>query len=65
MEIHKMGGGIGFTAGKVKLATEEELIEILLANLYNMSKLGTTSVEVKTGYGLETDVELKMLRSIF
>ena len=30
-----------------------------------MSKLGTTSVEVKTGYGLETETELKMLRSIF
>jgi len=30
-----------------------------------MSKLGTTSVEVKTGYGLGAEVELRMLKSIF
>lgn len=62
MEIHAKGGGIGFTVGHTRAASEETLLELLLGRLDRMLQLGTTLIESKSGYGLETETELKMLR---
>lgn len=64
MDIHKIGGGIGFTVEHVKKSTVEELSDFLLDKLNKMAKLGTTTVEVKSGYGLDTENEIKMLKAI-
>ncbi|KAL6054226.1 putative imidazolonepropionase [Balamuthia mandrillaris] len=62
MEVHKAGGGIGFTVEHTRNSSEEELLSLLLARLHRMLQAGTTLVECKTGYGLETDTEMKMLK---
>lgn len=64
MEIHKAGGGIGFTVDKTRDASEEDLLKLYLQRLGQMLKNGTTLVESKSGYGLNTETELKMLRVI-
>ncbi len=50
MDIHKIGGGIGFTTSKVKESSLQDLEQGLLKNLGKMIQLGTTTVEVKSGY---------------
>ena len=62
MEVHAAGGGIHFTVDKTREATEEELVELLVPRLRRMLASGTTTVECKSGYGLDTDNEVKMLR---
>jgi imidazolonepropionase len=52
------------TVRAVRAASEDELVESLLALLEFMLREGTTTVEVKSGYGLTTEDELKMLRAI-
>jgi imidazolonepropionase len=64
LDILKAGGGIMSTVRAVRAASEEELLVGLLRRLTAMSALGTGTVEVKSGYGLNTDTELKMLRAI-
>lgn len=64
MEIHKAGGGIGFTVEKTCSASKEELLRLYIERLHLMVKNGTVLVESKSGYGLETETELKMLRVI-
>lgn len=64
LEILATGGGILSTVEKTRAATCEELIESGLRRLNRMLSCGTTTAEVKTGYGLDTDTELKMLRVI-
>lgn len=64
LEILKSGGGIMSTVRAVRAASEQDLAEQLLDRLHVMLRHGTTSVEVKSGYGLDTSTELKMLRSI-
>ena len=61
-EIAQAGGGILSTVKATRSATEDELYEKALARLREMSAWGTTTVEVKSGYGLETETELRMLR---
>ena len=61
-EIARSGGGIKSTVEKTRRAGREELAEIGRRNLRSMLSLGTTTVEAKTGYGLSTEDELKMLR---
>ena len=63
-ELLRKGGGILATVRAVREATEVELTESLLRRLHWMLEEGTTAVEVKSGYGLETEAELKMLRAI-
>ncbi|WP_207593010.1 imidazolonepropionase [Halomontanus rarus] len=63
-EILAEGGGILRTVRRVREATEDELVERLRAHLETMLAHGTTTVEVKSGYGLDTDTELKMLSAI-
>jgi len=61
MEVHAAGGGINFTVEKTRAADEEELLDLLLPRLRAMLQHGTTTVECKSGYGLETATEVKML----
>ncbi|MBI3502551.1 MAG: imidazolonepropionase [Bacteroidetes bacterium] len=63
-EIFKSGGGILNSAKKVHEASEEELIQSALKRLNEIMFLGTGAVEIKSGYGLSFESELKMLRVI-
>jgi len=63
-EIAAEGGGILSTVRATREATEEELIESAQPRLAEMLRCGTTTAEAKSGYGLETAAELKMLRAI-
>lgn len=64
LQILKAGGGIMSTVRAVRAASEETLAALLLERLDRMARLGTGTVEVKSGYGLTTEDELKMLRAI-
>lgn len=63
-EIAQRGGGILNSAKKMKDASEEELIESALKRLNEIMLQGTGAVEIKSGYGLSVETELKMLRVI-
>lgn len=63
-EIAAAGGGILNSANKLEQATEEELFESASIRLNDMIKQGTGAVEIKSGYGLTVESELKMLRVI-
>jgi imidazolonepropionase len=63
-EIAKRGGGILNSAKKLHDTSEEELVEQALQRLNEMIKYGTGAVEIKSGYGLNTEDEIKMLRVI-
>ena len=64
LEVLRAGGGILSTVRAVRAASQEELTLNLRRRLGLMLREGTTTVEVKSGYGLNTVDELKMLRSI-
>jgi imidazolonepropionase len=63
-DILKAGGGILSTVRDVRAAAQEALASDLLARAGRMQVHGTGTVEVKTGYGLTTESEIKMLRAI-
>jgi imidazolonepropionase len=63
-EIANRGGGILNSAQKLAEATEDELYESASARLIELIKMGTGALEIKSGYGLSTESELKMLRVI-
>ncbi len=63
-EIARRGGGILNSAKRLQEASEMELIESALERLNEIKLLGTGAVEIKSGYGLTTESELKMLRVI-
>ena len=62
--IAAQGGGILSTVAATRAASEEELVAAARARLDEMLACGTTTCEVKSGYGLTTDSELKQLRVI-
>ncbi|CAG9330710.1 unnamed protein product [Blepharisma stoltei] len=64
MEIQAAGGGITFTTSHVRESSEEELYNLLIPRLDRMLAFGTTLAEAKSGYGLELDSEVKMLKVI-
>ena len=64
MEIARKGGGINASVNDLRARSEDELVEITRPRLRAMLRLGTTTAEVKSGYGLTTEDELKMLRAI-
>jgi len=64
MEIMNAGGGIMSTVRDTRAASVDELIVQTRARLDRMLAHGTTTAEAKTGYGLETTAELKMLDAI-
>lgn len=63
-QIAAEGGGILNSARKLQTASEEELLQGAIARCRQILRTGTTTVEVKTGYGLSVEAELKMLRVI-
>jgi imidazolonepropionase len=63
-EIAAGGGGILHTVAATRAASEDDLVESAGRRLSEMLRCGTTSAEAKSGYGLETSAELKMLRAI-
>lgn len=63
-EIAARGGGILNSAKKIQAATEDELFNLAWKRLEEVSKLGTGAIEIKSGYGLTVEGELKMLRVI-
>lgn len=64
MEIMAAGGGIVSTMKAVRAAKVSQLVAETRPRLNAMLRLGTTTVEIKTGYGLNTASELKMLHAI-
>ena len=63
-EIAAKGGGILNSAKKLQNTSEEELLESVLKRADEIIKMGTGAIEIKSGYGLTVDAELKMLRVI-
>jgi imidazolonepropionase len=63
-EIANRGGGILNSAKKLNETSEEEIYNQSTARLEEVMRLGTGAVEIKSGYGLTVDGELKMLRVI-
>ncbi|MEZ4842967.1 MAG: imidazolonepropionase [Bacteroidia bacterium] len=63
-EIAERGGGILNSAAKLAAMSEDELFENAQHRLQKLIKYGTTAIEIKSGYGLNTEAELKMLRVI-
>ncbi len=61
LEILKQGGGILSTVEKTRKATKEELFQAAKTRLEKMLEYGTTTVEIKSGYGLTFEDEKKML----
>jgi imidazolonepropionase len=64
LDILKAGGGIWSTVRAVRAASQSELAALLRERLQLMLSEGTTTMEVKSGYGLSTEHELKMLRAM-
>jgi imidazolonepropionase len=62
--IAAKGGGILNSAGKLNAMSEDELFRLAWIRLNEMMRLGTGAIEIKSGYGLSVDGELKMLRVI-
>lgn len=63
-EITKKGGGIYKTIRTTKNATAQELASLLTKRLRQAAAHGTTTIEVKTGYGLEVEEELRLAKII-
>lgn len=64
LKLLEDGGGIMATVRATRAASEDDLTESLLHRLQRMLRHGSTTIEVKSGYGLDTETELKMLRAI-
>ncbi|MCI5705761.1 MAG: imidazolonepropionase [Odoribacter sp.] len=63
-EIAKRGGGILNSAERIRKASEDELYDAAYQRIQEIAGYGTGAVEIKSGYGLDTESELKMLRVI-
>ncbi|MEM4308021.1 MAG: imidazolonepropionase [Thermoplasmata archaeon] len=63
MEILKRGMGILSTVKKTRAASIEELVQIGKARVLEMLSHGTTTIEAKSGYGLERNAEIKILEA--
>jgi imidazolonepropionase len=64
LELARKGGGIWSTVTNTREAGEEELASLCLKRAERLLRMGTTTIEVKSGYGLNTADELKMLKAI-
>lgn len=64
LEIAQAGGGIVSTVRATRAASEEELVRLALPRLQRLLEYGVTTAEVKSGYGLDVENELKMLRAV-
>ncbi len=63
-EIAQKGGGILNSAARLRTMDEDTLFEEALERIHGLVKYGTGAIEIKSGYGLTVDAELKMLRVI-
>lgn len=63
-EIARRGGGILNSADRLGRASEEELYREAIERVHEIMRMGTGLVEIKSGYGLSTENELKMLRVV-
>lgn len=63
-EIAKRGGGILNSAKRVQEASEQQLYDDAMSRLEQMVRFGTGAVEIKSGYGMTPEAELKMLRVV-
>jgi len=63
-EIARAGGGIVSTVAAIRDASVEQLVDESLPRLNALAAEGVTTVEIKSGYGLSTELELRMLRAI-
>lgn len=63
-ELHAAGGGILSTVAATRAGSEEQLEAAVVEHLGWMLEHGTTTAETKSGYGLDRETELKMLRAI-
>jgi imidazolonepropionase len=63
-QIAASGGGIRSTVRKTRAASEDELFEQALRRSWWFTRVGTTTIEAKSGYGLTLESELRMLRVI-
>lgn len=64
LEIAESGGGIWSSVKRTRASSEEELVEGILKRVNQLIKQGITTIEIKSGYGLNVEEELKMLRAI-
>lgn len=64
LEIAAAGGGINATLGPTRSASDEELLELLEGRLDLVLAHGTTTIEVKSGYDLTVEGELRLLRCV-
>lgn len=64
LEIAENGGGIWSSVRHTRQASEEELLKTTLERINFLISLGITTIEIKSGYGLDLENELKMLRVI-
>jgi len=64
LKILKSGGGIHSTVRATRAASAEELFILGVKRLDKMAENGTTTVEIKSGYGLNEETELKMLKVV-
>jgi imidazolonepropionase len=62
-EIARAGGGILSTVNATRAASEDELVQAAQKRLAQWEREGATVIEVKSGYGLDRDTELRMLRA--
>ncbi len=63
LEILAAGGGISYTVDKTRAASVDDLVSQAMPRLQRMMHNGTTTLEAKSGYGLTTDSELRMLEA--
>ena len=64
MEIARRGGGIHSSVADLRSRSEDELYHLALPRILRLASYGSTTIEVKSGYGLNTEDELKSLRVI-
>src|SRR5450756_425740 len=63
-EIQAAGGGIVKTVRATRMASEEKLRDAVKRSIFKLSRYGSTTAEIKRGYGLNTEEEIKLLRVI-
>jgi len=64
LEIARSGGGIWDSVTQTRNASKDELVDLLLQRIDQHTKNGVTTLEVKSGYGLKVEEELKQLQAI-
>ena len=64
MEIARRGGGIHSSVADLRKRSEDDLFDVALPRIQKLASYGSTTIEVKSGYGLSLDDELKSLRVI-